>query len=389
MARYRCVRSSALSQAQNFVLQGMPVSTLTRKIILLLALNAVPVVAAPAPRPAPPALLPPSFAGLQTQGAVSTQSGNAAALVDPAHAALLREDGLLDTSSANYMGAGAKLAVRAYRFGDATGAYAAFTAFRDQQMRSEVVGAEGAAAGDRHLFWSGATLVDATAAPTTVHTLAHLQALAASLPRTHGPAAIAPPVRGYLPSPGLIPESVHYAIGPAGYAGAGGVLPVSVIDFSREAEVLTARYKTPSGTAGFTLITYPTPQMAANRVQAIDTLLKGGGLPVGVGDPGVISERIGPLIAFTSGGLSADAAHRLIRSVHYEAQVTINHPEGYVSEVSKTAKLLLGIAYLTGVLAVASVLLALFLGGGRILLRRMRGKPASSMHDEDFISLKL
>jgi hypothetical protein len=35
------------------------------------------------------------------------------------------------------------------------------------------------------------------------------------------------------------------------------------------------------------------------------------------------------------------------------------------------------------------VLLALFLGGGRVLIRRLRGKPASSLNDDDFISLKL
>jgi hypothetical protein len=69
--------------------------------------------------------------------------------------------------------------------------------------------------------------------------------------------------------------------------------------------------------------------------------------------------------------------------------VTINHPEGYISEVSKAAKLLLGIAYMTGILAVAAVLLALFLGGGRLAFRRMRGLPDSSMNDDDFISLKL
>lgn len=73
----------------------------------------------------------------------------------------------------------------------------------------------------------------------------------------------------------------------------------------------------------------------------------------------------------------------------YDAEVTVNHPEGYVSEVKKTARLLLGIIYLTGILGASSLLLGVFLGGGRAVVRRLRGKPVSSLNDEDFISLKL
>ena len=73
----------------------------------------------------------------------------------------------------------------------------------------------------------------------------------------------------------------------------------------------------------------------------------------------------------------------------YEAEVTVDHPEGYVNEVRKTARLLLGIIYLTGILGSASILVGLFLGGGRAIVRRLQGKPVSSLNDEDFISLKL
>jgi len=37
----------------------------------------------------------------------------------------------------------------------------------------------------------------------------------------------------------------------------------------------------------------------------------------------------------------------------------------------------------------AAILLGFFLGGGRALYRIARGKPASSMYDEDFISIDL
>ncbi|HEY0786475.1 MAG TPA: DUF6599 family protein [Acidobacteriaceae bacterium] len=340
---------------------------------------------------AAPALLPPSAGGLRLAAPAGTFAGAAGpgAGLDAAHGPLLREDGLIDGAEGRYLGAGGGLSVRAYRFADATGAFAAFTAYREPGMRVETLGTEGASRGGKYLFWTGATLVEATAAQPDGQVLEALRTLAAALPAALGTAAVAPPLPGYLPTDGLDRASVHYAIGPAGYAASGAALPESVIDFSRDAEVVVAHYRRHGADGTLMLVAYPTPQMAARSTKAVAALLKSGtpGLPVG--DPGVVAEQIGPLVGLTGGHLSQAEAQNLLGEVHYQAAITINHPEGYVSEVSKAAKLLLGIASLTGVLAVAAVLLALFLGGGRVLLRRMRGKPDSSMNDDDFISLKL
>jgi hypothetical protein len=59
------------------------------------------------------------------------------------------------------------------------------------------------------------------------------------------------------------------------------------------------------------------------------------------------------------------------------------------SEVSKTSKLLMGIAALVIVGSSAALLLGFFLGGGRALYRIARGRPISSVYDEEFISLNL
>jgi hypothetical protein len=99
--------------------------------------------------------------------------------------------------------------------------------------------------------------------------------------------------------------------------------------------------------------------------------------------------RAGPLVAIATGSLSHEAAQKLIGEVHWSAAITWNHPEGYVNEVKKTARLLLGITYLTCILGGAAVLLGLFLGGGRAVVRKLRGKPVSTMNDDDFISLRL
>ena len=153
-------------------------------------------------------------------------------------------------------------------------------------------------------------------------------------------------------------------------------------------EAVTAQYTARDGKGTLTLLEYPTPQIAIARAKAIDEQLKQGAV-TGGNATALGVHRSGPLVAITSGNFSTNEAQALLANVKYEAEVTWNHPEGYVSEVKKTARLLLGILYLTGILGTASILLGLFLGGGRALLRRLRGKPVSTLNDDYFISLKL
>jgi len=96
----------------------------------------------------------------------------------------------------------------------------------------------------------------------------------------------------------------------------------------------------------------------------------------------------GPLVAIVSGDAIPDDSHRLLESVHYEADLTAI-PQSLESDVEKTSKLLMGIAVLCLIGAGAAILLGGFLGGGRALYRMATGKPASSMYDMEFIHLDL
>jgi hypothetical protein len=359
--------------------------------LALLLLASMPLLAqAPAPPPAVP-LLPPALGSVPMSGTPVESKGAAAAEVDPAHAAVLREDGILSAESASY----GSLAVRAMRMSDATGAFAAFTAYRHALpaalLRPEHLGQEGASAGKQYVFWSGTAVVLGDAAEAGTQASHLLQLLATALPPAHGPAAIPPPLPGYLPTKDLLRPTIAYAEGPAGYAAIGPApLPEEAIDFGRDAEVVLAQYRAHGAEAGLvTLLSYPTPQLAGVHERALQQLLGSGGTSLRLGDPAVVLRRAGPMLVLTSGGFTAAEAKAVALAVQDQGTVTINHPEGYVPEVAKAARLLLGIAYLTGVLAVAAVLLALFLGGGRVLLRRLQGKPASSVSDDEFITLHI
>jgi hypothetical protein len=364
--------------------------------IAILATACSPFLAAQSPAvPAPSPLLPTDFAGWHQ--AAAPQQSTAPEAADSANAAVLREYGFAQFAAAQYTQPDNKLNLRAIRFQDATGAYGAFTFYRREGMRKEDIGQNAAFDGAHLLFWTGNTLVDATFDHLTAMSAAQLRELADNLPKIGGPSSVPPPLPKYLPEPSLNPSSIHYAVGPVAYARNNGVLPPAVVGFDRDAEAVTANYSTAHGDGTLTLLMYPTPQMAMNREQAIQTLLKAGNTPQTAwpqslaesAPASLLIRRSGPIIALTSGGLSPEEAHKLLNAINYSANITWNHPEGYVSEASKTASLLLSIAYLTGVLGAAAIILGIFFGGGRALIRKLRGKPVSTLNDEDFISLKL
>lgn len=363
--------------------------------IAILAAASTPLYAWKVPGPAPPPLLPTDFAGWHQ--AAAPQRSTAPEAADQANAPVLREYGFTEFASANYTQPDSKLSVRAIRFGDATGAYGAFTFYRRPGMQKEDIGNDGAFDGAHVLFWAGATLVDATFDHLTAMSASQLRELADDLPKIGGPSAVAPPLPKYLPLTALDRNTIRYNLGPVGYASSGGVLPPAIINFDRDAEAVTADYTSQNGNGTLTLLMYPTPQMAIHQQQAIQSLLAAGKTPQAAwpqpladsNPASLLLRRSGPIIAMTSGNFSVSEAHKLLNTINYSADITWNHPEGYVSEVSKTARLLLGIAYLTGILGSAAIILGLFFGGGRAFVRRLRGKPPSTLNDEDFISLKL
>lgn len=333
--------------------------------------------------PPSPALLPQSFAGW-TGGGLSTPA------VDLSKADALREYGIKDTAQESYRRGPATMDAIAYRFADATGAYGAFTYLRRPGMhvlpQAKGVGQGAATDGQHTVFWAGVTTVETNAKSGSLSP-AELNQLAAALPAVSGPESVAPPLPGHLPASGLDEVSVHYAVGPVAYTSMGGALPPVLIDFSREAEAVTAVYNEGSQRETLTLIEYPTPQIAAGREQAIRQAASTGGLPPAAA--GLQARRVGTLLALATGPLPAGQARQLLAEVRVQETVTRNQAQGYVSEASKAARLLLNIAWLTVILAIAALVLGVFLGGGRALVRRMRGKPLSTLNDDDFISLKL
>jgi hypothetical protein len=348
------------------------------------------IVLPPVPKP----LLPDAFAGWV---AVETPKTIAdAAQADPANAAALKEYDFTGAVVANYKRSGETLGLRALQFHDASGAYGAYSYYRQSGWPKEQIGTGATSNHNRVLFWVGNTMVDATFSHIGPMSGAELRELAGQLPVPEGSKALAPPILANLPQASLDGQTTHYALGAASYAGSGGVLPPELVGFDRGAETVTATYTLRSGPATLTIIDYPTPQMAAAQETRIRDYVKAGSQakpawPKPLVDSDLASlevRRSGPLVALVSGDAIPDESHKLLATVHFESEL-ISVPQPTESEVAKTGKLLLGIAALVGVGAAAAILLGFFLGGFRALYRMARGKPISSVYEAEFISLNL
>ena len=344
--------------------------------------------------PSPKALLPDAFDGWVTAAPAKAITDPKQA--DPANAAVLKEYGFSAAIVANYKRENETLSLRLLRFNDASGTYGAYSYFRQNGWPKAEIGNGAASNKNRVVFWVGTTVVDATFSQVGPMSAGELREIARHLPKATGNSALLPPILVDLPQPNLDPQTMHYAVGPASYAGSGGVLPPSLVRFDMGAETVTANYSLASGPATLTIIDYPTPQMAHAQVDAIRAYLKAGGSaqppwPKPLTDSDLASLEVrdsGPLVAVVSGDAIPDESHRLLESVHYEADMTAV-PLPVESEIAKTSKLLLGITMLSLIGAGAAIFLGGLLGGGRALYRVATGKPASSVFDEEFIHLDL
>jgi hypothetical protein len=380
----------------------------------LLAISAATAVAQPAPakaavqgsKPASrervtPVVLPPSPKALLPEaldGWVADAPPKAladASQADPANAAALKEYDFTGGAAVTYKRDGETLTVHALRFQDASSAYGAYSFYRQNGWPKEDIGAGATSNHNRVLFWKGNTVVDATFSHIGPMSASEMRELAAQLPNPPGVRALMPPVLANLPQDSLEKQTTHYAVGPAGYAG-GGVLPPALVGFDRGAESVTANYSLNSGPATLTIIDYPTPQMAEAMEPKIRDYIHAGGnaqppwpKPLQESDLASLEvRRSGPLVILVSGDAIPNESHKLLQMVHFEANLTAI-PQPTDSEVKRTAQLLLGIAGIVIVGGSAALLLGFFLGGGRALYRIMRGLPASSLYDEEFISIDL
>ncbi|MFZ0286120.1 MAG: DUF6599 family protein, partial [Terriglobales bacterium] len=263
------------------------------------------------------AILPREFGGWQISGAARTSSDPAVA--DPANAAVLHEYGFNDFESATYVRVdGRKLAIRAARFADTSGAYGAFTFYKTPPMLVEKIGDQAGSLNERVLFYRGNILIDAVFQRLSAMSAAELRELAGDLPLASGSGQGLPGLPAYLPSQSYIKNSARYILGPVALAAVDAPIPSQLVGFNAGAEVVLGKYASSGGDSTLMLISYPTPQIAADHLRKIEATQAQAAAPV------VFSKRTGPIVVVVSGALSPSEAKSLLASVNYDADVTWN-----------------------------------------------------------------
>ena len=338
------------------------------------------------------AILPQQFGGWEMQG--SALKSTDPAVADPTNAAVLKEYRFTDLATSTYTRDDARtLKVRAARFADASGAFGAYTFYLQPEMRKEQIGDQGASLGQRVLFYRGNVMVDVQFSRESAMSGAELRELAGALPRPEGNAASLPTFIEFMPRRGYVANTQKYVMGPAALAALAPPVPANLVDFNASSEVSMGRYDTSSGEATLMLISYPTPQLAAEHLRRIDAAHQMTQPQSGVSSienaGSFFDKRTGPILAIATGPVSDSDAKSLLGMVNYEASVTWNTPTEN-SQVRDLYMLILNIVVLCAILAGLAIVAGVAFGGIRILMKRWYPDRIFDRPEQmEFISLHL
>lgn len=351
------------------------------------------VFAANPPQTQSPAILPQEFAGWQLSGTVKASADPAVA--DASNSGVLEEYRFTDLAAATYTrDDGRTLKIRAARFADASGAFGAYTFYLQPSMRKEQIGDRGASLGDRVLFYRGQVLIDAQFSQESAMSAAELRELAGTLPRPSGNLGNLPSFMLFLPQRDYIELTQKYVMGPVALAAIAAPVSADQVDFATSAEVGLAHYQTSSGEATLMLISYPTPQIAADQLRKIDTAhhlaqQPSAGISTIEGSGTFFDKRTGPIVAIAAGGISDSDAKSLLGRVNYEASVTWNTPSEN-AQVRDLYQLILNIVVLCAILAGLAIIAGVAFGGIRLLMKRLYPNKVFDRPEQmEFISLHL
>lgn len=276
-----------------------------------------------------------------------------------------QEYGLQDSETAPYTSGTQKFTISAWRFADATGAFAASEDIQPADAKPIPVTDRGVADDKTEIVSVGNYLLVFNGYRPNPEELNHI---VATVPRyAHSPL---PALQKYLP-PGIEPGSERYIAGPESLARFAPEISPSTAAFHFSPEAELARYGKKGKETTVVVFSYPTMEMARDRIAHFQAI------------PKAVAKRSGPLIAVALNPVTPDEAERLLAPVKYQAEVTV--PEHVPTLKDNPANLFLNIFILCLVLAGFCVLSGLVVGGIRILFRR----AGASGEGDSMISLHL
>jgi hypothetical protein len=260
-------------------------------------------------------------------------------------------------------------------------------------MQKEEIGDQGASFNQRILFYRGNILIDALFDRLTAMSAAELRELAGALPKPTGNAGNLPPVLAYMPRQGYVKNTEKYIEGPIALSHVSSPVSANLVDIGAGAEVVLGQYTGKDGDTTLMVISYPTPQIAADHMRKIDATHAPTQQQPGVAtivDAGpFFDKRTGPLLAIAAGPINAHDARALLSQVNYDADVTWNQ-NTFFDKKNNLANLLVNIIILCGILMGLAIIAGVAFGGIRIAIARLLpGRVFDRPENVEFIALHL
>ena len=294
------------------------------------------------------------------------RKGPAAAVAAP-DPALYAEYGLDAVEQADFISEDRRFTITAWKLKDSTGALGLYDVLRPADAKPSTVAKLAGATADGVTFAYGNYVFQIKGSVPGPGELEELFTHLHDLDQ-----APLPTLAFDLPEENLIPNSERYILGPEALQRFEPRIPPSVAAFHLGAEAQFGKYRTRKGTMAVLIFSYPTPNIARERLIELQKIA------------GAVAKRSGPLVAVTIDPANADDAERVLAKVQYRAVLTLNQKIP-TNETQTFAKLILNIFVLAGVLIGICLIAGVGFGGFRVLARKM-GKPVG---DEGIIELHL
>lgn len=314
--------------------------------------------------------LPPSIGGWTAPAAATKARPEGLEQFTGDDAAILREYGILEAERRAYSRDAESLTVTLYRMRDPSAAYGAYTFLRTDDMAAANLTQHCAVSRQRDLAVVGNFLVDATggdlrSAGNDLKTLA--AQLAPRADRTPFPT-----LGDYLPTRGLVHGSERYVLGPLAL---NRLLPLGEGDwlgFADGADAELARYRINGQQATLLLVIYPTPQVAARKLEELSrwfTLNTAESRSIQAdGRPLVFARRTSSLVALVAQTRSRVVADSLLSRIQYESQVTWNEPGFRLTDPS-VSQMVVGAILGTGVILLFALVAGIGFAGVRLVVK--------------------
>ncbi len=185
--------------------------------------------------------------------------------------------------------------------------------------------------------------------------------------------SLAPLIWQYLPTKGLVAHSDRYALGPVGLQEFVPDVPAAMAAFQYGTEVVAGKYHTGKGDETLVLLSFPLPQIARQRQVELKKL------------GGAMVKRSGPLVAVVLRAPDSAAAGDLIQQINYQSQVSWDEKPAPKITAQSLANMILTMLALAGVL----ILFCIAAGLGFAGLRLLRAKLGPQSAAEPMILLHL